>query len=369
MHGIATPLSWGARPKDSEFEPGQAKDSWHRDYTQTAEGDKGKNKETPLPEEPTPRYSFNTGSSSSWRPFRRLGAKKNSTAGLSKQIGPMGWTRNDNIRDDNVPESSHWNNRDNPPHFAQTPAPSGNPLNPPPANPPLSGGGGGGRGGTGPPAPPADYRRGGDAPPPIPLPANNPPPGGGSGGGGGGGGGPPNFPQHFNPMPYPGLQGPPGPPGPPEPPGPPNGGGGGPPVPPNAPAPAYGTMIPSIKAELKPDQLPLWDGNHDTAIHYFWKIQQLASLGGYVPAALGYWLWNNLVEGSPVQEWFASLTHEEQARMRQHYLTYLRGIHNNYLGDTWQWNMNSLYESQYFRQPGFKRESPPAFITRCVKYM
>jgi hypothetical protein len=146
------------------------------------------------------------------------------------------------------------------------------------------------------------------------------------------------------------------------------GGGGGPPLPPNAPAPAYGTMIPSIKAELKPDQLPLWDGNHNTAVNYFWKIQQLASLGGYVPAALGYWLWNNLVEGSLVQEWFVSLTHKEQGRMRQHYLTYLRGIQDNYLGDTWQWDMNTLYESQYFRQLGFERESPPAFITRHVKY-
>jgi hypothetical protein len=76
------------------------------------------------------------------------------------------------------------------------------------------------------------------------------------------------------------------------------------------------------------------DGNHDTAVNHFWKIQQLASLGGYIPAALGYWLWNNLREGSPVQEWFASLKHEEKARMCQHYLTYLRGMQDNYLADT-----------------------------------
>jgi hypothetical protein len=35
---------------------------------------------------------------------------------------------------------------------------------------------------------------------------------------------------------------------------------------------AYGTMIPTIKAELKVEQLPSWDGNHDTAVKFFWKI-------------------------------------------------------------------------------------------------
>jgi hypothetical protein len=54
-------------------------------------------------------------------------------------------------------------------------------------------------------------------------------------------------------------------------------------------------MIPMIKAKLKPEHLPTWDGNHATAIEYIWKIQQLASLGGYVP------LWSRLVDGPPVQ--------------------------------------------------------------------
>jgi hypothetical protein len=29
------------------------------------------------------------------------------------------------------------------------------------------------------------------------------------------------------------------------------------------------------------------DGDHETTIDYFWKIQQLAALGGYLPEALG----------------------------------------------------------------------------------
>ena len=33
----------------------------------------------------------------------------------------------------------------------------------------------------------------------------------------------------------------------------------------------YGTNVPTIKAELKHENLPTWDGNHETAIEYFWQ--------------------------------------------------------------------------------------------------
>ena len=54
--------------------------------------------------------------------------------------------------------------------------------------------------------------------------------------------------------------------------------------------------------------------------------------------------------------------------MRTHYLYYLKGIKDNYLGRTWQISMNTKYESQSFRQEGFERESPPTFITRRIMY-
>jgi hypothetical protein len=95
-------------------------------------------------------------------------------------------------------------------------------------------------------------------------------------------------------------------------------------------------MIPMIKAKLKPEHLPTWDGNHATAIEYIWKIQQLASLGGYVP------LWSRLVDGPPVQAWFATLTFTQQANMRQHYMVYLRNIQKDYLGNNWQLEMNAI---------------------------
>lgn len=66
--------------------------------------------------------------------------------------------------------------------------------------------------------------------------------------------------------------------------------------------------------------------------------------------------------------WFTTLPFSEQSKMRTHYLHYLKGIKDNYLGQSWQISMNRKYENQSFRQEGFERESPPAFIVCCIMY-
>lgn len=94
----------------------------------------------------------------------------------------------------------------------------------------------------------------------------------------------------------------------------------------------YGDTKATIRNDLKQDQLPVWDGNKNTAIEYFWKVQQLAALEGDIPQALGYWLWKSLKENSKIWWWFSTLPFSEQVRMRTHYLYYLKGIKDNYLG-------------------------------------
>ena len=130
----------------------------------------------------------------------------------------------------------------------------------------------------------------------------------------------------------------------------------------------YGTIPPTIKSELKPEDLPSWDGNPKTAITYFWKVQERATLGGYIPAALGYWLWMKLKEGSDVQGWFSTLPSHEQAQMRGHWVDYLRGIKEGYLGRQWQFDIGEEYKSQYFREPGHENELPKSFIARRIMY-
>jgi len=130
----------------------------------------------------------------------------------------------------------------------------------------------------------------------------------------------------------------------------------------------YGRIAPTINSKLKQEDLPTWDGNPNTVIEYFWKVQQQASLGGYIPSALGYWLWLKLKEGSDIQTWFATLSFAEQSKMRGHWVNYLKGIKENYLGHNWQFDIGEAYRQQYFRQPGHEKELPKTFITRRIMY-
>lgn len=114
----------------------------------------------------------------------------------------------------------------------------------------------------------------------------------------------------------------------------------------------YGNLVATIRNKLKQEQLLVWDGNKETDI----------------PVALGYWLWKSLKENSRIWMWFTTLPFLEQAKMRTHYLHYLKGIKDNYLGWSWQISMNRKDENQTFRQDGFERESPPAFIVCCIMH-
>ncbi|KAJ7263774.1 hypothetical protein C8J57DRAFT_1512578 [Mycena rebaudengoi] len=162
------------------------------------------------------------------------------------------------------------------------------------------------------------------------------------------------------------------PPGPPGPPGPPDGGNGGSsgrrPDPGNGPVAPYGTVILTIEPKLKIESLPEWDGLHASAIDYFWDVGQLATLGGWLPEALAYWLPQCLKKGSVIQAWFSTQSSVKQAEMRSHYLVYLQTIKDKYLGKRWQLQMNILFEQQAFRQDGHERETPQEFINRRIRY-
>ena len=129
-----------------------------------------------------------------------------------------------------------------------------------------------------------------------------------------------------------------------------------------------GQIRPTIKPKIKQELLRCWDGSPSTAVDYFLKIQQLAALEGDLPEALGYWLWMNLEDGSDVKNWFATLTYSEQAHMHLHYINYLRGIKEGYLGEAWQSKINRVYEGQYFCQMGHEKELLKTFIIRCIMY-
>ncbi|KAJ7828717.1 hypothetical protein B0H13DRAFT_1916894 [Mycena leptocephala] len=136
-----------------------------------------------------------------------------------------------------------------------------------------------------------------------------------------------------------------------------------------APGAPYGTLVPTIEPKMKVESLPEWDGNHDTAIDYFWEVSQIANLQGWIPKALGFWLPTRLKTGSQIQLWFSTLPVARQVQMRGHYLTYLQVIKDRYLGKKWQLRMNLKFEQQSFRQPGHEKESPQKFLGRHTQYV
>jgi hypothetical protein len=126
-------------------------------------------------------------------------------------------------------------------------------------------------------------------------------------------------------------------------------------------------MVPTIEPKLKVESLPEWDGNHESAIDYFWEVGEMATLMGWLPKALGFWLPSRLKKGSPVQMWFSTLSRRRQASMRDHYLNYLQVIKDCYLGRKWQLRMNIQFEQQSFRQSGHEEETPQAFLSRRIR--
>jgi hypothetical protein len=126
-------------------------------------------------------------------------------------------------------------------------------------------------------------------------------------------------------------------------------------------------MVPTIELKLKVETLPEWDGDHNTAIDYFWEVGEMATLMGWVPKALGFWLPSKLKKGSPVQLWFSTLSRTRQSMMREHYLNYLQVIKDRYLGRKWQLRMNIQFEQQAFRQRGHEDETPQAFLSRRIR--
>ncbi|KAA1474679.1 hypothetical protein DENSPDRAFT_752588, partial [Dentipellis sp. KUC8613] len=197
--------------------------------------------------------------------------------------------------------------------------------------------------------------------------------GGSSGGKGPPGGGPPdrrNPPEERGP---PGGNSPGGRPprGPPRG-SPPGGGGGGPPGGYGAYGPPFSdhssSRGPRLKEELRPENLPSWDGDEDTAIQYFATIQELAEMGENLRSAMGRWLWTRLKDGSPIKEWYLMVSVELRRYMSQNYLNYLRAIRFHWLSENWAQRKQAEFGEMRFRQKGHADEKPIEFINRRIMY-
>ncbi|KAI5892345.1 uncharacterized protein SCHCODRAFT_01094336 [Schizophyllum commune H4-8] len=157
------------------------------------------------------------------------------------------------------------------------------------------------------------------------------------------------------------------------------GGGGGPPGDPPGgsqgsaavgnPRAPYGNTAPTIHPVLKSSNVPSWDGNRATAISYFWKINQLARSGGYLPEALGFWLWQKLVEGSSVELWYMTVSDDTKDWMQTNATQWIQGVVDVFLGRRWVNQIASEFKQQGFREGHkYRFESPQDYISRRLMH-
>ncbi|GJF00939.1 hypothetical protein PsYK624_172430 [Phanerochaete sordida] len=126
----------------------------------------------------------------------------------------------------------------------------------------------------------------------------------------------------------------------------------------------YLNHMPRIEPKFRPDNLPSWDGDAETAIDYFVRVDELAQLGGSMPQQLGMYLWTQFLSGSEVERWWFSLPEGDKSQMRTHYLAFLEGLRDQWLGEPWKFEMRQRYTEMRFRQAGHSRESPVTFTQR-----
>ncbi|KAI5895912.1 uncharacterized protein SCHCODRAFT_01052346, partial [Schizophyllum commune H4-8] len=125
---------------------------------------------------------------------------------------------------------------------------------------------------------------------------------------------------------------------------------------------------PTILSVLKPDAVPGWDGDKETAIDYLWSVYELANGGGTLRRAVGYWLWFKFEKGSAIHHWYMTLSPEQKADMRRDAYVFLDVIKRDYLGEPWIQDITTEFRLQTFRDHRHRTESPSAFLHRRILY-
>lgn len=186
--------------------------------------------------------------------------------------------------------------------------------------------------------------------PPLPPPPGQPP----------SGPPPPPGPYHSLPMGFSARQPPSGPPQPPS----------GPPPPPPGHSGTTGGSGPSpgnvfrLKAELRMDDLPRWDGGFDTAIPYFFRIAEVASISPLVETDIARLLPYRFEENSSVALWYVLLEERYKMQMRSSFRDFISTVQQKFLTQVWLDYMGKIYHDTRFRQKGHYDETPAEFLQR-----
>ncbi|KAI4294362.1 hypothetical protein K525DRAFT_151031, partial [Schizophyllum commune Loenen D] len=128
----------------------------------------------------------------------------------------------------------------------------------------------------------------------------------------------------------------------------------------------FGTVAPTVQSSIKPDQLPAWNGDKSTATEFLASVYEYANSGGYLNQAVGFWMWTRLERGSPVWQWYMTLSDSLKGYMKKSAHQFLGVIQRDYLGPKWIRDLATEYQFQSFREPRHRHETPSQFIYRRI---
>ncbi|KAI5891646.1 uncharacterized protein SCHCODRAFT_02505490 [Schizophyllum commune H4-8] len=133
-----------------------------------------------------------------------------------------------------------------------------------------------------------------------------------------------------------------------------------------APLLPYPLTVLTVQASLKTDQVPSWDGDKATVVEYLLMVYGLANSGGHLNRAVGFWLWTKLKSGSPVWQWFMTLSDSLKAYMKRSAHKFLYVVQRDYLGLKWVKKLATEFQFHSYQEPKHRHETPSQFIYRCI---
>ncbi|KAF9504846.1 hypothetical protein BS47DRAFT_1307524 [Hydnum rufescens UP504] len=120
-----------------------------------------------------------------------------------------------------------------------------------------------------------------------------------------------------------------------------------------------------IKYDIKPADLPTWDGQDDTFLQWAEDLNVLAATGPEIAKQLGEVMPTRFADQA--QHWWHTLPLHECAKAMQSWLSLRSYIMQNMLATQWMELQWLEFQKIGYRQAGFPDETPTSFLWRKVQ--
>jgi len=119
--------------------------------------------------------------------------------------------------------------------------------------------------------------------------------------------------------------------------------------------------------KLKISDVPKWNGNTDTIMRWFAKINDIASLSTTVHTQLGRVIPKRL-EG-PAETWYFSLPLDHRFEIEKDWDTLKEALGAHYMNRRWMDRQKNRAHLAYYKEPKHSRESPSEYVIRKLELL